>query len=151
MSLMRQVHELLARSHIEASRKFVYLYLNKHCGTGKDEFPSKYDNLSIVMKKQAQLENKLNFTVHINGIHFKSSRRIPNSNHGGIIRALQVLNYSISENQYKDIKHSLINLYYLQKIAILTIKWLFIEQYFTFWNWSSRATLMIILAKNGHT
>ena len=76
----------------------------------------------------------------------------------------------ISEEQYENIKISIRNLYNLQEfdvssisniyftdydnqlrpivIIILAIKWLFIEQDVTYWNWSGRAMLMNGLEKN---
>jgi hypothetical protein len=178
MPLMRQIHELLAGSRIESRREIVELFLNEQCGTGKGELSSKYeytvekyDNLSVVLKRPAPLNKGFDFIVHINGMYFKSSRRHTNPSHNDIIQTLQGIKSSISEQQYAYIKNSITNVYNLQEfdissitdilfvdcdnhqrpvvIIILAIKWLFIEQDVTYWNWSGRAMLMNGLVENG--
>lgn len=178
MPLTKQIHELLAGSRIEARREIVSLFLNEQCGTGKGELSSKYeytveqyDNLCIVLKRPAPLNKGFDFIVHINGMYFKSSRRHTNPSHNDIFQTLQSIKSSISEQQYECIKTSITNVYNLQEfdvslindiffidcdnhqrpvvIIILAIKWLFIEQDVTYWNWSGRAMLMNGLVDKG--
>lgn len=178
MPLTKQIHELLAGSRVEARREIVELFLNEQCGTGKGELSSKYeykveqynDLYSILLKRPAALNKGFDFVVHIDGMYFKSSRRHTNPSHNDIIQTLQQVKSSISEEQYENIKISIRNLYNLQEfdvssisniyftdydnqlrpivIIILAIKWLFIEQDVTYWNWSGRAMLMNGLEKN---
>lgn len=178
MPLMRQIHELLAGSRIEARREIVELFLNEQCGTGKGELSSKYeytvekyDNLSITLKRPAPLNKGFDFIVHIYGMYFKSTRRHTNPSHNDIIKTLQGIKTLVSIQQYEYIKNSIKNVYNLQEfdissiediffidcdnnqrpvaIIILAIKWLFIEQDVTYWNWSGRAMLMNGLVETG--
>ena len=172
MPLTREIHELLAGSRMEVRREIVELFLNEQCGTGKGELSSKYeykveqynDLYSILLKRPAALNKGFDFVVHIDGMYFKSSRRHTNPSHNDIIQTLQQVKSSISKEQYENIEISIRNVYNLQEfdvssisniyftdcdnlqrpigIIILAIKWLFIEQDVTYWNWSGRAMLM---------
>ncbi len=177
MPLTKQIHELLAGSRVEARREIVELFLNEQCGTGKDELSSKYEykveqynDYSILLKRPAALNKGFDFIVHIDGMYFKSSRRHTNPSHNDIIQTLQKVKDSIPEEQYNNIKISIRNIYNLEEfdilsirniyftdcdnqqrpiaIIILAIKWLFIEQDVTYWNWSGRAMLMNGLIDN---
>ncbi|MBP8994662.1 MAG: hypothetical protein KBG30_12755 [Bacteroidales bacterium] len=177
MPLTKQIHELLAGSRVEARREIVELFLNEQCGTGKGELSSKYEykveqyeNYSILLKRPAALNKGFDFVVHIDGMYFKSSRRHTNPSHNDIIQTLQQVKSSVSEVQYENIEISIRNVYNLQEfyvssisdiyfadcdnqlrpivIIILAIKWLFIEQDVTYWNWSGRAMLMNGLEEN---
>jgi hypothetical protein len=177
MPLTKQIHELLAGSRMEARREIVELFLNEQCGTGKGELSSKYEykveqysGYSILLKRPAALNKGFDFVVHIDGMYFKSSRRHTYPSHKDIIQTLQQVKSSCSEEQYENIKISIQNVYNLQEfdvssisnifftdwdnqqrpivIIILAIKWLFIEQDVTYWNWSGRAMLMNKLKEN---
>jgi len=177
MPLTKQIHELLAGSRVEARREIVELFLNEQCGTGKGELSSKYEykveehnNYSILLKRPAPLNKGFDFVVHIDGMYFKSSRRHTNPSHNDIIQTLQQVKNSVSGEQYENIEISIRNVYNLQEfdvssisdiyfadcdnqlrpivIIILAIKWLFIEQDVTYWNWSGRAMLMNRIEQN---
>jgi hypothetical protein len=177
MPLTKQIHELLAGSRVEARREIVELFLNEQCGTGKGELSSKYEykveqynNYSILLKRPAALNKGFDFVIHIDGMYFKSSRRHTNPSHNDIIQTLQQVKSSVTEEQYENIETSIRNVYNLQEfdvssisdiyftdcdnqlrpivIIILAIKWLFIEQDVTYWNWSGRAMLMNGLEEN---
>lgn len=172
MPLTRQIHELLAGSRIEARREIVELFLNEECGSGTGDLSSKYeytvehydDFYRILLKRPAVLNKGFDFVVHIDGLYFKSSRKHSNPSHDDIIQTLQKIKNSVSEEKYEKIKISIRNVFNLQEfellsisdiyftdcdnqqrpmvIIILAIKWLFIEQDVTYWNWSGRAMLM---------
>jgi len=177
MPLTKQIHELLAGSRVEARREIVELFLNEQCGTGKGELSSKYEykveqcnDYSILLKRPAALNKGFDFVVHIDGMYFNSSRRHTNPSHNDIIQTLQQVKDSVSREQYEIIEISIRNVYNLREfdvssisdiyftdcdnqlrpivIIILAIKWLFIEQDVTYWNWSGRAMLMNALEEN---
>lgn len=178
MPLTKQIHELLSGSRIEARREIVELFLNEQYGTGKGELSSKYEytveqyseTYSILLKRPAALNKGFDFVVHVSGMYFKSTKRHTNPSHDDIIQTLQQVKYSLSEVQYEKIKICIRNVYNLQEfdvsfisdiyftdcdnqqrpivIIILAIKWLFIEQDVTYWNWSGRAMLMKKLKDN---
>jgi len=177
MPLTKQIHELLAGSRVEARREIVELFLKEQCGTGKGELSSKYEykveqynDYSILLKRPAALNKGFDFVVHVSGTYFKSTKRHTNPSHDDIIQTLQQIKSSLSEEQYEKIKICIRNVYNLQEfdissiediyftdcdnqqrpiaIIILAIKWLFIEQDVTYWNWSGRAMLMKGLEDN---
>jgi len=171
MPLTKQLHELLAGSRLETRREIVELFLNEECGKGKGELSSKYEYLveqyesyGIVLKRPAPLNKGFDFIVHINGFYFKTKRKHTNPSHDDVTFALQQIKESVDENEYNKIRIAIKNVYNLKEfdfaqvknisfidclgqnrpviILILAIKWLFIEQDITYWNWSGRAMLM---------
>lgn len=177
MPLTKQIHKLLAGTRIDARREIVELFLNEQCGTGKGDLSSKYEytverykDYSIILKRPAALNKGFDFVVHISGMYFKSKRKHTNPSHEDIINSLQQIKDSVSEEQYNNVKQAIHNVYNLQNpdistvtdiyftdydnkqrpitIIILAIKWLFIEQDVTYWNWSGRAMLINKLQEN---
>lgn len=177
MPLTRQIHELLANTRIEARKEVVKLFLEEQCGTGKGVLTSKYEYTvekyqvyAILLKRPAFLNKGFDFTVHIKGLFFKTKRRHANPSHSDIIHVLQQVKSSISEEKYNLVKTAIRNIYILKEfdkmsvedisfidgdkqnrpiiILLLAIKWLFIEQDVTYWNWSGREMLMNDLKNN---
>lgn len=132
----------------------------------------RYENYSIVLKRPAPLNKGFDFIVYIQGVYFKfkSKRRHNNPSHTDIISTLLYVKEKIGKERYEIIKQIINKIYNLQNvnmndivdvhfhdcdkkerpiaIIILAIKWLFIEQDVTYWNWSGRAMLMDGLKNN---
>lgn len=178
MSLEHKIHELLAGTRIEARKEIVKLFLEEQSGTGKGKLASKYeytveqfDCYKIILKRPAALNKGFDFVVHIVGMTFKGKRRHTNPSHADIVDALLQVKHKLSDVDYNKINIEINNIYNLQNysfenitsfsfsdfegkkhaivIVLLAIKWLFIEQDVTYWNWSGRAMLMNKLIKDG--
>lgn len=145
-------------------RNLVNIFLDEHPGTGKGNACSKYiytvENLvcgnKIVLKRPARLNRGFDFEVHVDNIKFPSGKGKTNRPSHKIIfedlekkeqedkekfRQLLVLIdclYNcdiIQDHQYEQLsfKTGL-----RSEVVCKIIKWLFIEQDITYWNWSGR-------------
>lgn len=150
-------------------------FLNELPGRGKKEFCSKYiyrvecigDKNEIYIRRPAALNKGMDFTIHVKNYYFRKkggNRDAPS--HKDIICDLK-LKKSIASNEYCKINEMINKIYKCEtigqneyknvnievglqsKIVINVIKWLFIEQDVTYWNWSGRAMLMNKLIEEG--
>ena len=171
MALREKLHTLLSNNRVDSRKEIVELFLDEIAGTGKGENTSKYhyivenyNGYKIVLKRPAFLNKGFDFTVDIDGIKFKNLHNngfhVPS--HNDITNALR----QAKENyptKYNNIKRIILDLYefnepnydlisdlkykdYLNnehpfRIILMAIKWLFIEQDITYWNWSGRNML----------
>ena len=132
-----------------------------------------YGNYTVQLKRPATLNKGMDFTVEVSGFKFKynTQRAHSNPSHNDIIYILQTYKYN-NPNYYhyvekiiKDFYNCVnINLNRLGPLPPFTdylgqqrpietilycIKWLFIEQDITYWNWSGRAMFFNTLRTNG--
>ena len=162
-------HALQANNRAGIRNELVTLLLQEQPGTGKGTNASRYryavetfNNYSIVLNRPAGLNKGFDFTVNIQGMSFKKKRRYYNPSHQDIIDVLQSIQ-NTHPAQYQDIRLEIQNIYncvtpkfhnisgitFLDhtntprpvEIILLAIKWLFIEQDITYWNWSGRNML----------
>ena len=179
MALREVLHTLLSDNRTDARKEMVMLFLEEVAGTGKGENTSKYNYIvesylqyKIIIKRPGLLNKGFDFGVDIDGIKFKNTNNkgfhIPS--HNDIVNVLQQVKSEYYEN-YDIIKLALNKLYNLEDIdytqfenikfkdyqhiehpiyiVLLAIKWLFIEQDITYWNWSGRNMLKISLEEKG--
>lgn len=181
MSLEKKLFNLVAESREEARKKVVLEFLNEKFGTGKDDKTSRYEyevetfeDYKIILKRPAPLNKGFDFTVNLNFYlkgHSKKRHMAPS--HDDVIRALQEVKNKISDEEYKKIKLTIKDIFLLNEfnvnqfskytftdgdglekpisIILLAIRWLFIEQDITYWNWSGRSMLMNGLLAEGLT
>ena len=162
-------HTLQANNRTDIRNELVTLLLQEHYGTGKGENASRYryvveafNNYSIVLNRPAGLNKGFDFTVNIQGMSFKKKRRYYNPSHQDIIYILQTVQ-SANPIQFQNVSLEICNIYtclspnfqnvsgitFLDhtntprpiEIILLAIKWLFIEQDITYWNYSGRNML----------
>lgn len=168
------LYEIMASSRVEARKNVVEAFLKESCGskseTSRYEYNvEKYEDLKIVLKRPGVFKKGFDFTVNIRGMYFKKNRRYENPSFEDIVNAL---NYAkkMFPNDYKYVKNEiknifdvepydfskLKNIYFMdyenkkQPIAIilLAIKWLFISEDISYWNWSGRNMFMDNLKEN---
>lgn len=132
-----------------------------------------YNEYKVILNRPAPLNKGFDFIVNVHGLFFKgdSKRRHTNPSHNDIVLALKEVQSNVSEVEYNKVKemikkifkledfdiHETDNLYFtdadgIQRpiaIVILAIRWLFIEQDITYWNWSGRSMLMNKLLEEG--
>ena len=169
MPLIKTTYTLRSESRADVRREVIELFLLENPGTGTGDDCSKYwytvesiNGYSIQLKRPVPLNKGFDFTVNIDGLYFKKNRRYNHPSHSDIVSALT---YVRDENPsaYARVKTALTQIYNCQpydkesikgiffpdyeerdhpvEIILLAIKWLFIEQDMTYWNWSGRNML----------
>lgn len=170
-------HTLKANNRADIRKELVTLFLREQPGTGTGVSASRYrynvdtfDNYSIVLNRPAGLNKGFDFTVNVQGMGFKKQRTYSNPSHRDIIDILQSVK-SNNPTQYQNVSLEIRNIYncvspnfrnisgitFLDhtntprplEIILLAIKWLFIEQDITYWNWSGRNMLFSSLQNLG--
>lgn len=143
-------------------KKVVTAFIDELPGTGKGDETSRYkyeveilqDNTKVYLMRPAVFNKGFDFAVHVEGLDFGGrTRTMPR--HNDIIEDLR--NKSISSaREYKQVRVFIQRIFECQNVdyntvrnsrfreghpieAVLkSIKWLFIEQDVTYWNWSGR-------------
>lgn len=148
----------------------LFLLENPGTGTGIYASKYKYivdtfDRYTIYLTRPAPLNKGIDFIVNIDGIYFintKNMRRHKNPSHEDIFISLENCKNHTSEFEYQKVKKAIMDIYncidvnlstinaYFEdsvgsphpiQIILLAIKWLFMEQDCTYWNFSGRAML----------
>ena len=170
MGKITHTKKLISNNRCNIRKEVVNWFLEEPPGTGKGNECSKntyvvetYKDLTITLERPANLNKGFDFIVNVNGMYFMSTRRHRNPSHPDIIDALKQVYNSDHDLYNKKIKPLIQNIYdcknvlfddnsiacfldYEEKqrpieIILLSIKWLFIEQDITYWNWSGRKML----------
>ena len=178
MPLERIRYSLKSRDRKSVRQEIINVFLDEEPGNGRGEDSSRYhyiveefDDYNIELHRPAGLNKGFDFTVHIIGMYFKKSMRYTTPSHRDIILALQDAKNHYTKSEYQLIIEQIQNIFYdndfdvypiknmefrdyegeLRPIAIIlfAIKWLFIEQDITYWNWSGRNMLMNALDEEG--
>ncbi|MBQ5472358.1 MAG: hypothetical protein IIT58_10225 [Treponema sp.] len=132
-----------------------------------------FKNYSVILKRPTNLNKGFDFIVTIESIYFKQDggRRHKNPSHPDISSVLQQVKNNVSSNDYEKVKTIIWNIFKLEdfdlstvsgitftdydgnshplEIVLLAIRWLFIEQDITYWNFSGRSMLMNGLLGDG--
>lgn len=147
-------------------KQVIVAFLDENPGTGCGEDCSKYiyevellaSGNKVFLKRPAALNKGVDFEVHVQGIMFRPARLVTMPSHKNIF---QDLSAKQKENplEYERVKNILNRLYTCQDVSeadyrslnftsghsietvLKAIKWLFIEQDVTYWNWSGRYML----------
>lgn len=159
-------------------RELTNLFISEEAGTGKGELSSRYYYLVesygdyiIELHRPAGLNKGYDFTVHINGMYFKKTRKRTYPSHEDIFECLAYIKENYDSYSYNIVRNLIIDIFNCENpninvvrdiyfkdytgvdrpiaIILLAIKWLFIEQDITYWNWSGRNMLMDGLMKAG--
>lgn len=171
-------YNLNSKNRTGIRKELINLFLEEDAGAGKDALSSKYnyivekyDDYSIELHRPAGLNKGFDFTVHIIGMYFKKKVRRTYPSHDDIIGCLNFIKEHYAPQQYNIIKRQINDIFNCQytdvhetdgmffldyngkerpiAIILLAIKWLFIEQDITYWNWSGRNMLMNGLKEAG--
>ena len=164
------LYEIMAQNRADIRKKVVIEFLKESAGTGSGEKTSryeynveKYSNYKIVLKRPGTFKKGFDFTVNIRGIYFKKKRRYENPSFDDIKSALNYTKkhfqeeYSLVKNEINHIfnveDYDLSKIQHVQfkdfegnfhpiAIILLAIKWLFISEDISYWNWSGRNMFM---------
>jgi hypothetical protein len=141
----------------------VHKFLSEIPGTGNGDLCSKYiyhvestyDNKRIILKRPARLNKGFDFEVHVDSTLFGDKRRSTRPRHVDIHNDLSQKKIE-SEPEFDKVKKLIEKIYNCQELQesdyinlnfktgypiemiLKSIKWLFIEQDITYWNWSGR-------------
>ena len=161
---------LSASNRNDVRREVCNWFLEEEPGTGKGSLCARYhytvenyQDYSIILKRPTGLNKGFDFTVNVSGMYFKKNRCYSNPSHNDIFTILSsikdkigadyiivknIINEMFSCSQYElnDVE-GITFMDHLEverpiAIILLAIKWLFIEQDITYWNWSGRNMLM---------
>ena len=162
------LYEVMASSKAEARKKVVKAFLKESCGskseTSRYEYNvEQYENYKIVLKRPGIFKKGFDFTVNIRGIYFKKNKRYENPSFEDIINTLRYVKKHFPK-EYKYVKTEINNIFNVDKydfskirhiqfkdyenkehpiaIILLAIKWLFISEDISYWNWSGRNMFM---------
>ncbi|GAB7258299.1 hypothetical protein [Polaribacter sp. OB-PA-B3] len=148
----------------EIRKEIINIFLDEKPGTGKGNETSKYDYITKVLKngckvylrRPAQFNNGFDFTLNVTDTNFnsgiKDKRSTTRPAHGHIIDDLKA---KLNEDRelYTSLFKQVTNLYncktltndnfdfktgHSTELILECIKWLFIEQDVTYWNYSGR-------------
>lgn len=143
--------------------QIVNAFLREAPGTGNGDLCSKYiyhvedtlENKRVILKRPARLNKGFDFEVHVEATLFGDKRKTTRPRHIDIYNDLQTKQLE-SEAEYQKVRVLLADLYNCRDLkqsdysnlvfkmgypidtVLKAIKWLFIEQDITYWNWSGR-------------
>lgn len=161
-------NKIFSENRAQLRQEVIQEFLKEMPGFGKGNETSRYEyNIKIIgkyriyLKRPAQFNNGFDFTLNVEGINFNpNSRYTTRPTHQNIIDDL--FNKK-NENYIEYIKlfREIENIFYCKsfnynyifntgiptEILLECIKWLFIEQDITYWNYSGRAMLFNALPK----
>lgn len=160
------------RGRREVREELVNLFLSENPGTGTGENCSHYkyfvDTLEngnrVFLKRPARLNKGFDFEVHIENVSFSALRRQTMPSHRNIYEDLQnkmrldpiafvavrefiTRIYNCEEVSDEELRAINFNIGHSTEIVLKAIKWLFIEQDITYWNWSGRSKLFRYLSE----
>lgn len=169
MSLHDIEYSFKSNNRTAIREEVAHLFVSEEPGTGQGENCSRYhytvehyNEYSIVIKRPTSLNKGFDFTVNIHGMYFKSNRRYSNPSHNDIFQTLEYVKSNYAKKYY-SVALQINNIFQVKDysfegledivfpdgdgkfrsvaIILLAIKWLFIEQDITYWNWSGRNML----------
>ena len=169
MSLTQINYTLNIANRSQIRRDIIKLFTQELPGQGTGEDASKYEyavetynNYKIILKRPAFLNKGFDFIINISGLMFKKKRRYSNPTHPDVFNALAYCknnNPTLYQNTIIPMINDIFNcktvtivntgLFFLDynnqqhpiEIILLALKWLFIEQDITYWNYSGRNRL----------
>lgn len=169
------LYEVMATSRNEIRSKVVNEFLKENAGTSTESSKYEYNVetygvYKIVLKRPGILKKGFDFSVNTRGIFYKKQRRYESPTFDDVIDALKQVKLAYP-NQYYKVQNEINNIFsvdnyditqldqlyfqdYLKQkhpiaIIVLAIKWLFISEDISYWNWSGRNKFMDYLKSNG--
>lgn len=152
-------------------KEVITSFLDEEPGNGRGEQSSKYkyivahiDGHEIYLQRPAQFNNGFDFTLHVSGINFNpGGRSTSRPKHQDIYDDLR-LKKQENFQLYQQLMNEIRLLFDCQPLTIVSqalnfnrglpslillecIKWLFIEQDVTYWNYSGRGMLFNEISK----
>lgn len=160
MNIVDISNQVLPTNRSEIRHVIINLFLEEMPGTGKGALTSRYTYITkrkgdkvVCLKRPAQFNNGFDFTLNVLNINFNpEGRATTRPTHENIINDL-ILKKNENNELYEELKAQIEQIYRCQipeqvifdfetgidsEILLECIKWLFIEQDVTYWNYSGR-------------
>jgi hypothetical protein len=161
MNIINITNHNFTDDRAEIRKEIINLFLAENPGTGKGEFTSKYryitkivEDKEVYLSRPAQFNNGFDFTLNVSNINFNpDGRATTRPTHQNIFDDLN-LKKEANPELYFELVKQIDKIYDCKKptklvfafgvglkseILLECIKWLFIEQDVTYWNYSGRA------------
>ncbi len=161
MEIISLVNHVFSSNRAEIRNEIINIFLAENPGTGKNELTSRYryitkviGNHEVYLSRPAQFNNGFDFTLNVSNINFNpNGRATTRPTHQNIYDDL-ILKKETNPNLYFDLRTQIDKIYKCEEptqtkfdfgvglnseILLECIKWLFIEQDVTYWNYSGRA------------
>lgn len=177
MALHNIEYSLKSNNRTDIRKEVALLFVSEEPGIGQGEKCSRYhytvehyNEYSIVIKRPTGLNKGFDFTVNVHGMYFKRNKRYNNPSHNDIFQTLEHVKRNYAK-EYDRVVLQINNIFKIKSysfegledvvfpdgdgkfrpvaIILLAIKWLFIEQDITYWNWSGRNMLYNRLIEMG--
>ena len=158
--------KLKSDTRIGIRKELTNIFLDEISGTGKGEFATRYicyvekleDGRRIYLKRPAALNKGFDFTVHVEDTNFGIKRSTTLPSHKSIVEDLKTKKTENLED-FKKVKTTIKRIFDCEiiddinykefnfktghsiELILKVIKWLYIEQDITYWNWSGRNML----------
>ena len=167
---------LLPVDRVAMRRELISVFLKEDPGNGNGNAASRYrydaesyGEYSIFLKRPTRLNKGFDFTVNIEGMYFRKTRKYSNPSHQDIFDALAGCKENYSD-EYHKVSLAIRDIYLCNacnieninawfydyngqphpiQVVLLAIKWLFMEQDCAYWNYSGRAMLFTELTRRG--
>lgn len=163
MNTIDLTEQIFSVNRTELRKKVINLFLKENPGTGKGEFTSRHKYIvkkkgdhEIYLIRPAQFNNGFDFTLNVSNINFNpDGKATTRPTHQNIIDDL-AQKKERNTILYDELKAQIDKTYNCQildrdgfnfgvgidsEILLECIKWLFVEQDVTYWNYSGRAML----------
>lgn len=161
MNIVNLTNYNFANERSKIRKEIINLFLDENPGTGKGEFTSKYKyitkvigNNEVYLIRPAQFNNGFDFTLNVSNLNFNpNGRATTRPTHQNIYNDL-ILKKQSNPELYNKLKGEIDKIFNCQEpsnevlnfgiglnteILLECIKWLFIEQDVTYWNYSGRS------------
>lgn len=149
----------------ELRKEIINIFLNENPGTGRDKLTTRYKYITkqlsngchVFLSRPANFNNGFDFTLNVSQTNFNhyipGKRASTRPTHGNIIDDLRAKKNE-NPNLYADLMRQVELIYNCQnptqinfaftsghssELILECIKWLFVEQDVTYWNYSGRA------------
>ena len=166
MPTCRETLTVTATDRASVRHQVIMKFLEEQPGTGKGDNCSKYTyevettqgGNKVILSRPAPLNKGVDFIVRVEGARFKPKGQTDVPSHTTMIIDLSKKKES-NQVEYKKVKELILKIYQCEHVddkeienihfsvghpidlILKSIKWLFIEQDVTYWNWSGRKML----------
>lgn len=164
--LERKELKIFGTTRLEIRLEVVAAFLEEKAGKGREDLTSRYiyfvedihDGRRVYLKRPAALNKGFDFTVHVENTNFGTNRSTTLPSHSSIISDLSNKQQE-KQKEFAKVKTLIDDIFNCQpvddeeirclkfesghhiEVILKSIKWLFIEQDITYWNWSGRNML----------
>ncbi len=162
------LYEIMASSRNEIRSKVIFEFLKENAGssgnTSKYQYNvESYENYKIVLKRPGRLKKGFDFSVNTRGVLYRKRMKYESPTFDDVINALKEVKSNYPD-KYELVKNEIANIFFVDNydlskikdlmfsdylgnkhpiaIILLAIKWLFIAEDITYWNWSGRNKFM---------